>query len=133
MSDKLKVLGGLAIFVGLISFPFWSNTGNAKPAPEIVIAEKAKAAGECVASKEWMAANHMQLLDMWRDEVVRNGNRTYVNPETGKEYNMSLSSGENSCLGCHTSTAEFCDRCHEYASVDPYCWECHIDPTKENK
>jgi hypothetical protein len=43
---------------------------------------------------------------------------------------MSLS---NTCLDCHSNKAEFCDRCHNYASVSPYCWDCHIDNPKENK
>ena len=31
-------------------------------------------------------------------------------------------------LQCHTNKAEFCNKCHEYANVEPYCWECHISP-----
>ncbi|MDX1708870.1 MAG: sulfate reduction electron transfer complex DsrMKJOP subunit DsrJ, partial [Desulfobacterales bacterium] len=67
------------------------------------------------------------LLDVWRDAVVREGKRIYVNP-AGKEFNMSLS---NTCLDCHSNKAEFCDRCHNYASVRPYCWSCHIENPKE--
>ncbi|TWI63955.1 putative sulfite reductase-associated electron transfer protein DsrJ [Desulfobotulus alkaliphilus] len=133
MSDKLKVLAGLLVLAVLITLPFWLNAGKSGAAPEIVIAEAAKKAGNCVESKEWMAANHMALLDQWRDVVVREGKHIYVS-ESGQEFNMSLSSGENSCLGCHTSTAEFCDSCHDYTGVGTlYCWECHIDPSKENK
>jgi hypothetical protein len=76
-----------------------------------------------------MKAEHMQLLDVWREAVVRRGERTYVSPD-GKEYDMSLS---NTCLDCHANKTEFCDRCHNYASVQPYCWDCHIDDKlKEN-
>ena len=74
-----------------------------------------------------MTTQHMQLLDVWRDSVVRDGNRLYINAE-GKSYNMSLS---NTCLDCHSNTTEFCDRCHNYASVTPYCWDCHIANPKE--
>lgn len=129
MSDKIKVLAGFIIFVGIISIPFWMNTGKAKDAPTPILSEKAKKAGVCV--EENMAANHMQILDQWRDTVVRNGERVYVNSK-GQEFKMSLSTGPDSCLGCHESKTDFCDKCHEYASVDPFCWECHIDP-KENK
>jgi hypothetical protein len=39
---------------------------------------------------------------------------------------MSLT---GTCLtGCHTNKAEFCDRCHNYAAVSVYCWDCHVDP-----
>jgi uncharacterized protein (DUF3084 family) len=131
MNDKKLITAGLVIFMVLFTFPVWYNLGSASPAPEVVLSEKAKAAKECVRSKEFMKANHMQILDLWRDTVVRTGERTYESPN-GKQYNMSLSSGENSCMGCHASKAEFCDRCHNYASVTPYCWECHIEP-KEKK
>jgi len=128
MYDRGKVTAGLIIFVVMVTFPFWYNHGKAAPAPEIKLSEKAKAAKECVRPKEFMTGQHMQLLDTWRDTVVRGGQRIYVN-ESGKEFNMSLS---NTCLDCHGQKTEFCDKCHNYASVSPYCWDCHIDP-KEKK
>jgi len=131
MNDKKKIITGLAIFLFLFTLPIWYNLVNATSAPELDLSAKAKAAKTCVRSKEYMVAEHMQLLDVWRDTVVRTGERTYTNPD-GKQYNMSLSTGENSCLGCHGSKADFCDKCHDYASVDPYCWDCHID-LKEKK
>ena len=33
---------------------------------------------QCVESKEFMRTEHMQLLNNWRDSVVRNGDRIYV-------------------------------------------------------
>ena len=127
MNDKGKILIGVAIFAMLVSFPFWYNTGSAKPAPELVLSAEAKAAGQCILPKDEMAKNHMQLLDGWRNSVVREGKRVYV-AKDGKEYNMSLS---NNCLECHTNKAEFCDRCHDYASVNPYCWDCHVNPKEK--
>jgi hypothetical protein len=126
MNDKKWIVLGLIIFVGLFSFPLWYNIGKAAPAPKVVLTEKAKAAGECVMSKAYMTTEHMQLLDLWRHSVVRNAKREFVNPE-GKRFNMSLS---NTCLDCHSNKAEFCDRCHNYASVRPYCWQCHLDTPK---
>ncbi|WDN88893.1 hypothetical protein BuS5_01861 [Desulfosarcina sp. BuS5] len=132
MNDKSKIVIGLIIFLAIITFPFWYNMGKATSAPEPKLSDKAKAAKVCVEPKEYMKAEHMHILDNWRNEVVRKGNRTYKS-STGKEYNISLSSGEESCLGCHTDKAEFCDKCHDYASVNPYCWDCHIDPKEEKK
>ena len=129
MKDKNKILAGLAIFIAAITFPFWFNMGKAAPAPELELTEKAKAAKTCVMSKEYMTAEHMQLLDVWRHNVVRGGERMFVNAE-GKAFNMSLS---NTCLDCHSNKAQFCDRCHDYASVRPYCWDCHIDNPKGEK
>ena len=130
MSDKKYIIAGLVVFCAIVVLPFVFNVGKAAPEPEIKLTEKAKAAGYCVMPKEEMKAGHMQILDMWRDTVVRNGQRVYTN-SSGKVFNMSLSTGDNSCLGCHSNKAEFCDRCHDYASVRPYCWDCHNDKPKE--
>ncbi len=130
MNDKKWIVAGLAIFVALFTFPLWYNllieVGKAAPAPEVVLTEKAQAAGKCIMSTEYMTTEHMQLLDQWRHQVVRNAKREFVNAE-GQAFNMSLS---NTCLDCHANKAQFCDRCHDYASVRPYCWDCHIDNPK---
>jgi hypothetical protein len=128
MKDKWIIIVGIGIFLIILTFPFWYNRGKAAPAPELILTDKAKTAKACVRSTEYMKAEHMKLLDIWRHSVVRNAERIYVN-SSGKEFNMSLS---NTCLDCHSNKAEFCDRCHDYASVRPYCWDCHIDNPKEN-
>ena len=128
MYDKGKVVIGLCIFFVLVTFPLWYNHLKAAPAPEPKLVGKAAKAGqECVEAKAYMKTEHMLVLDIWRDTVVRNAKRVYVN-ESGKEFEMSLT---NTCLDCHTEKAEFCDKCHDYASVTPYCWDCHIDPKEK--
>ena len=130
MNDKKWIILGLVIFLGLLTFPLWYNfaikAGKAAPAPTPVLSEKAKAAKECVMSTDYMKRDHMKVLDLWRLTVVRDGRREFVN-EKGKVFNMSLS---NTCLDCHDNKAEFCDKCHDYASVRPYCFDCHIDNPK---
>lgn len=128
MRDKKLIITGVIIFIIIVTFPFWYNRGKAAPQPELELTAKAKAAKVCVRSTDFMKAEHMQLLDLWREAVVRQGDRIYVSPD-GKEYSMSLTS---TCLDCHSNKANFCDRCHNYASVRPYCWNCHIDNPKEN-
>ncbi len=125
---KNMIMGGLAVFVLAVLSPFWFNmvtTTQAAPEPELL--GNAKKATKCVLDKYDMRANHMSLLDEWRDAVVRDADRIYV-AANGKSFNMSLSTGENSCLGCHEDKAKFCDSCHNYTSVNPYCWECHTNP-----
>ncbi len=129
MSDKVWIIVGLIIFVTIFTFPLWSNLGKKSSAPEIELSKEAKEAGECIVSKEKMRAGHMKILDEWREKVVRRGERKYK-AANGKEYNMSLS---NTCLGCHTNKDEFCNRCHNYVSVSPFCWDCHVDPNKDLK
>lgn len=128
MNDKKLIVTGLVIFFIIVLFPFWYNRGKAVPPPELKLTEKAKAAKECVRSTDYMRSEHMKLLDLWRESVVREDDRIYTNPK-GKQFVMSLS---NTCLDCHSNKAEFCDKCHTYASVRPYCWDCHIDKPKEN-
>ena len=126
-NDKPKIIAGLVIFVLIATSPVWINRGKAKEAPIPVMAAEATAQGYCVLPKAEMKQKHMQILDGWRNSVVRNGQRVYVN-ESGKQFTMSLS---NTCLECHTNKAEFCDRCHVYASVNPYCWDCHVNPKEK--
>ncbi len=127
MYDAGKIITGLIIFLCLITFPSWYNVVGGKaaytPEPKIVTEEK-----QCVEPTQYMRTSHMQLLDDWRNAVVREGNRVYVATD-GKKYNMSLS---NTCLNCHSNKAEFCDQCHNYVEVTPTCWNCHVIP-EENK
>ena len=131
MNDKKIIIVGLVIFVLAITFPLWFNLCASVPFLEPELSAKAKSAKVCVQPAEKMRANHMTILNEWRNFVVRDADRIYTNDE-GHQFKMSLSSGEQSCLGCHDNKEKFCDRCHNYASVDPYCWDCHIDP-KEKK
>lgn len=128
MYDSGKIIVGLIIGIGLLTFPFWYNLGSAAPpAPQPEIAEQAKAAGECIVPKVEMKASHMQILDDWRTNVVRNADRLYV-ADNGKQYNMSL---QNTCMQCHTSKKKFCDQCHNYLGVAPVCWDCHVAPEEK--
>lgn len=126
-----KIIAGLVVFLAFFTFPFYYNLGkaNARPEPKLntpVIQQLAEK--KCVESKDFMRAEHMQLLNDWRDSVVRDGNRIYVNAE-GKRHTISL---QNTCMNCHSNKKEFCDKCHNYMAVKPYCWSCHIQP-KEDK
>lgn len=125
MYDGSKIIPGLIIFLGLVTFPFWSNIGRAAyERPELKLPEFEK---ECVAPKEWIRAEHMQLLNEWRDLAVRDNQRMYVN-QADKTFDMSLT---RTCMSsqCHADKAEFCDRCHNALAVDPYCWDCHVVPS----
>jgi hypothetical protein len=135
MYNARYILAGLVIFLVLFTLPFWYNMGKASSPPEPkldtpVIQKLKKETGEakCVESKEFMRKEHMQLLNDWRTWVTRDAIRGYVNTE-GAKFNMSL---QNTCMECHSNKSQFCDQCHNYLAVNPYCWTCHIEP-KENK
>ena len=59
-------------------------------------------------SKDIMRQQHMKILDDWRDQVVREGNRIYISKTNHKEYQMSL---QNTCMKCHDDKEKFCDKC----------------------
>jgi hypothetical protein len=122
MRDRGLILGGLALFLVLVTFPVWYNiaAGTAARAPE----PKRSPERECVEPAATMRSGHMDLLLAWREQVVRDGERTYT-ASNGRTHPVSLT---QTCMRCHESRADFCDRCHEYAGAQPACWGCHVDP-----
>lgn len=125
MYDGSKIIPGLIIFLCLITFPIWYTVAGGRssysPDPKTPADKK-----QCVEPAEYMTSSHMDLLNDWRDEVVRGENRIYEASD-GKTYEMSLS---NTCMNCHSNKADFCDECHNYVGVNPYCWDCHIEPAE---
>ena len=121
MYDKGKIVTGLAVFVIIVTFPIWFNVSGKERVPNPQLPKDKK---ECVAEVEFMRSSHMQLLLDWRDEVLREGKRGKIEIR-GEKYEKSL---QNGCLNCHQSEQKFCNACHQYAAVDPYCWDCHIKP-----
>jgi hypothetical protein len=128
MRDRSLIYLGLLVFLAVVTFPFTYNlVAGSGTMPELKYPENAT---QCVESKEFMRSSHMQLLIDWREAMVRDNVRTYESSE-GKTYTIGLT---NTCLAqCHTSKADFCDRCHSFSGVaEPYCWDCHIDPEQRS-
>lgn len=117
-----KITLGIIVFAVLFTSPWWINlfSGEPKDKPEL---EYPQGYDQCLRETEYMTAFHMDMLNEWRDIVVREGGR--MAEYNGEMYEMSLT---KTCFSCHTSKKNFCDKCHEYVSVDPYCWECHVMP-----
>ena len=125
MYDKGKVLIGLAIFLVLaLSVVGYNMTAGDNKAPT---PEKPKGYTACVKDTAYMTSSHMVLINEWRDEVIREGKREMIKTAEGIMVEKSL---QNGCMKCHTSKVKFCDTCHEYASVKPYCWDCHLAPVE---
>ncbi len=145
MYDRSKIIIGIVIFLGVIAFPFYYNNVLGKSSDV-----KAKGKSNVLAGKKDvdalhfhiggekkqrtlkdMRANHMKILDSWRNEVVRDGIR-----KPGRSL-------QNGCLSCHAKEkknamkigdkeATACEDCHVKTGTQLYCWECHFDP-KESK
>jgi hypothetical protein len=123
MRDKGRILIGLLAFLVLATFPVWYNlvSGHESQPPEIVLPSDES---QCVADTDYMRTEHMQLLMDWRDEVVRDKQRIHTTADN-RRFEKSLT---RTCMDCHSDKAEFCDRCHDYVGVTPYCWDCHVEP-----
>ena len=134
MYNAKFVIPGIIVFAGLFTAPFWINMLSSSheevkvvlPAEPVTFFGEARS--ECVEPREWMAANHMELLLEWRDQALRENKRIYVATD-GKKWETSL---QNTCMACHSNKADFCDKCHNANSVNPYCWDCHVIPQGNN-
>ena len=124
MRDKGNIIAGLAVFFVLATFPVWyalGRTGEASP-PNL---ELPKEGSRCVEETTYMTAHHMELLNEWRDAVVREGKSEYTSKAFGTRHEMSLT---KTCMGCHSSRERFCTECHNFVDVRPGCWDCHVEP-----
>jgi hypothetical protein len=124
MRDRPLILSALLLFLLAVTFPFWHNLAAKTGTPPNL--RKPVSAKQCVAPAAYMKASHMELLSRWREQAVREGQRTYTAPD-GRTYDINLT---QTCLQqCHENKAEFCDRCHLYVGLSgPYCWDCHAAP-----
>ena len=79
MGDRGKIVFGLAVFVILVTFPFWSRVAASGESqtrlPELDYPTDETA---CVEDTPFMTANHMDLLNQWRDDLVRDGIQEYT-------------------------------------------------------
>jgi hypothetical protein len=128
MYDGKYILPGLVVFLAVFFIPAaytYATGGPGQPPQPAPPATET----QCVESKDWMRDNHMQLLTQWREDVVRNNDRTYTSFTYGTTFDKSLT---NTCLKCHESKQNFCDSCHTYAGVSPNCWDCHNVPKEKS-
>jgi hypothetical protein len=129
MYDSRKIIAGLVIFIFLMTVPVWYNAfskGGGRPVIELPKGD----CNRCVLPKGEMKAKHMQILDQWRDEVVREGSRYYKHQCKDNTTMLRQKSLTKGCLAsdCHKSKKDFCDKCHNYVGVSNYCWDCHVIP-----
>jgi hypothetical protein len=126
MSSRMRIGLGLGVFFLLGAYPVWSGLASraAPERPELAPAVDSTGATLCIEDTTWMKDHHQKLLNEWRTLVVRDGQRTWVS-STGKTWTIGL---EETCFKCHANSETFCTRCHDYANVQPTCWDCHVAP-----
>jgi nitrate/TMAO reductase-like tetraheme cytochrome c subunit len=120
----------LRLIYVLIGFTLMSNLAFVGVAqaetPFPTIHEPADESLKCIQPEDEMRRNHMNYILHERDETVHEG----IRDEPG-----SLAA----CIDCHVepnkngeiagidSDEHFCNACHQYASVQIDCFQCHAD------
>lgn len=79
--------------------------------PEVFLEDPDPRWENCVRDPEYMRFHHMDLLKETRSDVIR----------AGLKGGITLAG----CGDCHHNRDQFCDRCHEKASVSLDCFGCH--------
>lgn len=126
MSSRTRIGLGLLVFLLLGAYPVWNGLASDAQPERPALAKAVDSVGTtmCIEDTTWMKAHHQALLNDWRTLVVRDGQRTWTS-STGRTWDISL---ESTCLTCHSNSETFCTRCHDYANVQPTCWDCHVTP-----
>ena len=124
MYNKKLILPLIIVTLAVMTLPFWYQAFAGRADATAPKLELPAGKERCIESTPYMKSHHVDLLNDWKESVVRQGRRIYV-AEDGKEYIMSLT---NTCMDCHKEKAKFCDRCHGYVHVSPTCWSCHNAP-----
>jgi hypothetical protein len=122
--DRWIRLAYLAILISVLSVAAYAGS----PLPQVP-----KGKGEnCVEPTPYMRSHHMELLLHQRDETMHRGIRT-------KKHSLK------ECIDCHAvyddsnqpvsiaSPKHFCRVCHDYASVDIDCFQCHASKPRKAK
>lgn len=81
---------------------------------------------KCVQPEEEMRRNHMNYILHQRDATVHDGIRTETY-SLAKCIDCHVQPDESGHIADHKSDEHFCNACHEYASVQIDCFECHAD------
>lgn len=114
----------LTIFCGMLMLMLSGKASADTPFPKI---HEPKGEGvKCVQPEDEMRRNHMNYILHQRDKTVHEGIRT----ETYSLANCidcHIEPDENGNIADHNSEEHFCNACHQYASVQIDCFECHAD------
>ena len=88
MYNAKAVIVGIVVLAVLFTSPFWMGYfGSDYTSTGVVLPKGEKS---CIEDTDFMRAQHMRLLNEWRDEALRNENRIYVSAKDGKKWTISL-------------------------------------------
>ncbi len=81
---------------------------------------------KCVQPEDEMVRNHMNYILHQRDKTVHDGVRTETY-SLARCIDCHVQPDDEGNIAAHDSKEHFCNACHEYASVQIDCFECHAD------
>lgn len=116
--DGGKLVGAIAVAAVIAAGPLWVATVRGAKTEALAAP---LGTGACIEPRVSMRTSHPGLLSAWREQVVREGRRTYHTTD-GRDVPIGLA---ETCLGCHGEASKFCDRCHAQHAVTVSCWQCH--------
>jgi len=109
----------------LIGFMLLSNPTIAET-PFPTIHEPSDESLKCIQPEDEMRRNHMEYILHQRDITMHDGIRTETD-SLAKCIDCHVEPGENGEVADHDSKDHFCNGCHQYASVQIDCFQCHAD------
>lgn len=121
-----RFLRQVAVLVyALIGFTLLSTSALAET-PFPTIHEPADEGAKCIHDEHEMRRNHMKYILHERDETVHEGIRN--EPESlAKCINCHVQPDKDGQIAGIESDQHFCNACHQYASVQIDCFQCHAD------
>lgn len=122
--DRWYILAGLAVVVGLLTWPAWRATAMHGASLRPAVPAARAGTTQCIRDTDWMRRNHMKLLMQVRDDVVHRGIRNTDETLPGC-MNCHASRGADGRYVSATSPQFFCNSCHRYAGVTTDCFSCH--------
>ncbi|MDH5612403.1 MAG: hypothetical protein OEY66_08115, partial [Gammaproteobacteria bacterium] len=111
------------IFIGsILLFPAQGMAGTPFPS----IHEPEGEGVECVEDEDEMRRNHMNYILHQRDKTMHEGIRTETY-SLSKCIDCHVQPNDKGEVPTHENKEHFCVACHQYASVQIDCFECHAD------
>jgi [DsrC]-trisulfide reductase subunit J len=121
-----RFLRQVAVLVNALIGLMLLSTSAMAETPFPTIDEPAGEAEKCIHPTDEMRRNHMNYILHERDETMHEGIRN--EPESlANCIDCHVTPDENGEIASIESKEHFCNGCHQYASVQIDCFQCHAD------
>ena len=115
----------LRLIVVLIGFSLLPTQAMAET-PFPTVHEPKDESLKCIQPEDEMRRNHMNYILHQRDKTMHEGIRTETD-SLAKCIDCHVEPDDNGEIADIDSREHFCNGCHQYASVQIDCFQCHAD------